>query len=148
MAQRNRAARRIPGNPVASVLRQVLYESRRTTRRGRSTVTGTGGSDGSDGSSGDTGAVGPPGPPGPPGPAGPTEILARARVTIGAGGQVVWNYGGPLPSVPFVFTTPVSGSAIFTSVSTVTATSAIILAFVQSGAAAPSGTLVNVVAVA
>ncbi|MER6686247.1 hypothetical protein [Streptomyces olivaceoviridis] len=99
------AARLIPDNPMAGVLREAQRAARQPGPRGRQ---------------GDQGEPGPPGPPGPPGepgpagapgvqgPAGPRgEPPAATVVSTSADGRATWVYARPFTQPPVVTATAV-----------------------------------------
>lgn len=118
MAQRGQ---RVPGNALASKLRDVELK----TRPGRSR-----------GSAGATGATGPQGPQGPQGPALATQIL-----TTGAGGVATWTFPQPLTAPPVVSATPVAAVPVIVTVTAVSATSVTVTAWTLAGAVRPATTV-------
>lgn len=101
MAVRGSAVRRVPGNPLGGLLRDVQRQSRVAQRPK-------------------------PGPPDPPGPvvvhvpAPPTTAVgagggtAAAVVVTDADGRAVWAYPTPYPGVPVVGALPVAATAPLT----------------------------------
>lgn len=107
MATRGSAARRLPGNPMGGVLRDVSRQARTASRTpGPRGAQGPAGAPGEQGPAGPAGPEGPPGQPGPAGPQGergpagpPGAPPAAAVVTTGSDGRAVWEFPRPF-SVP------------------------------------------------
>lgn len=104
MARRTSAKLSVPGNPLAGVLRQVVLQSRSTTRRsvsvpGSAGPAGPAGATGAAGATGPAGAAGPPGPAGAAGPAG-AGAVATAKLVSNATGDITWTYPAPFATVP------------------------------------------------
>lgn len=121
MASRSSPRHRVPGNPLAGVLRATAQQSRSTTRRAAK---------GAAGPAGATGATGPPGEAGPTGATGAAGATgpgatAVAVLTTGATGLATWTFPEPLPNAPVVTATVVASSTTcIVSLVSVTATAA------------------------
>ncbi|MBT3161527.1 hypothetical protein HTV80_00160 [Streptomyces sp. Vc74B-19] len=114
MATRGSAARRLPGNPMGGVLREVSRQARAASRTpGRRGEQGPRGEQGSPGDPGPAGEQGVPGPPGDPGPRGergpageqgppgePGRPPAAAIVSTGTDGRATWTYPQPFTDPP------------------------------------------------
>ncbi|MFC4060263.1 hypothetical protein ACFOWE_18315 [Planomonospora corallina] len=90
MASRGSAARRLPGNPVGGMLRELNRRARQSAKAGPR---------------GHEGPEGPPGPPGPPGAAG--RPLAAAVAVTGGDGRAEWVFTDPLAAPPVIAALPV-----------------------------------------
>lgn len=100
MAARSSAVRRLPGNPMGGVLREIGRASRKATRMpGPRGEQGTPGPPGGQGPPGDRGPVGEQGPPGERGPAG---APAAAMVVTSADGRAAWVYELPFVRPPVI----------------------------------------------
>lgn len=99
MALRGGPTRRLPGNPLAGVLRDMERQSRRTTRStGRRPAQQAAPEAGE-------GRRGPRGPAGPAGQPGPPSTAATVAVT-GDDGRVRWEFPAPYPAAPVLGALP------------------------------------------
>ncbi|MGO4418081.1 hypothetical protein AB4Z54_04775 [Streptomyces sp. MCAF7] len=100
MALRGGPARRMPGNPLGGMLRDLDRRTRTTTRR-------TGRRPAEDGptapGTGPRGERGPTGPPGPPG----ASTTAATVTTTGEDGRARWDYPEPYATPPILAALPV-----------------------------------------
>lgn len=92
MASRGSAGRRMQGNPLGGILRDLDRRSRVTTRGAARR---------------DPGAPvkvvqGPPGPPGKTGPPGPGAVVSGAVVVTGDDGRARWDFPSPYATAPVV----------------------------------------------
>lgn len=100
MASRGSAARRIPGSPLAGIVRDLNRRTRQASR-----------TPGRPGPAGEQGAPGPAGPHGPAGPAGPavrTGGVAAGVVVTGRDGRATWHLPAGTAAPPVVTAVPVS----------------------------------------
>jgi hypothetical protein len=110
MATRNSARYRVPGSPLAGVLRQAAQQTRSTTRRAVA-VAGPPGADG---------VAGPPGGPGPAGQRGATGVAGTAGAgvawfgdaTANASGVAILTFDPPLDAPPIVTATHVASATV------------------------------------
>lgn len=151
MATRGNAAWRVPGDPMAGVLREAARRTRQAT-----------GQTGPRGPKGDPGADGAPGPPGERGEQGEAGApapgnLQGARLTTDADGRVTWTFPSAYSAVPVVTASAVGSVAVFTHVESVSATAVTVRAWRndltrflcgEPLAAVGAGTVVNVMAMA
>jgi hypothetical protein len=128
MANRTSARYKVPGSPLAGVLRQQVQQTRSTTRRGVSVpgpqgAQGTPGPPGEDGLPGGPGPAGPPGPQGNPGPEGaqgppgppgaPGSVAQVVSLTTSADGTIRWTFPVPYTgNPPIVVATPLAETSI------------------------------------
>lgn len=115
MANRNSPQRRIPGNPLAGIVRAQAQQARSTTRRapGQTGAAGATGEPGPAGPAGPQGADGVPGLQGATGPAGPRgvgAVAASSALRSDAAGNVSWVYGVPLTATPVINATVVAST--------------------------------------
>jgi len=121
MASRGAANRRLPGNPMGGVLRDLGRQSRTTSRK-----------PGRVGAQGEQGPPGIPGPPGEPGQQGPPGAPpAAAIVTTGADGRATWAFLRPFTAPPVISalavdTTPGDDRTVTVALEQVTATHAVV----------------------
>lgn len=100
--------RRVPGNPLASKLRDMELRTRPGTMRGpqgQQGATGPAGPRGADGADGATGATGPAGPAG-------AGAKGWTKVTTDSSGVATWTFGWLPLGVPQIVATPQSTGAV------------------------------------
>lgn len=127
MAVRNTAARRIPGDPLAGVLRQTARLARRSTRS--------------------TPVAGPPGPPGDPGPPGPAApgLTATAVATLMTDDEGVATWAFPaMDGAAYIVATATGDVPLVVTAQQVDATFATLYVWDMDGFPAPGVTLVAV----
>jgi len=100
MALRGSPTRRIPGNPLGGILRDVDRRSRSTTRRAGRRPAADAAAPPSPGPRGERGPAGPPGPPGP-------ATTAATVATTGDDGRARWTFPAPYPAPPVLTALPV-----------------------------------------
>jgi hypothetical protein len=107
MARRISAKHRVPGNPLAGVLRQQAQQARAVSRRSAPAP----------GPQGEAGEAGPRGEPGAPG-VGATAVVV---LTSDAAGLVAWTFPERLATPPVVTAVPVAAEgAVLVAVAAVT----------------------------
>ncbi|MDQ0962067.1 hypothetical protein QFZ66_005945 [Streptomyces sp. B4I13] len=111
MAVRGSAARRVPGNAMGGVLRDLKRsartQSRTPGRQGEQGPPGGAGERGEQGPPGERGEAGPPGEQGPPGAAGergeqgpPGPAPLADVVVTGSDGRATWTFPAPFAAPP------------------------------------------------
>lgn len=121
--------RRIPGNPLAGVLRATARAARSTTRRSVAIP----------------GPEGPQGEPGPTGPAAPgVAAHATAVLETDSEGVAAWTYP-ETADVPVIIATTAGFLPVLVTVAEVTETGAVLVAWTLGGERAPD-VLLHVVA--
>lgn len=106
--------RRVPGNPLASKLRDIELRSR-PNRIGPAGATGAAGPPGPPGRNGEDGATGATGPAGPPGQDG-DGIKGRTTVTTGADGTATWTFGFVNLSTPQIMAVAQSSGPVIVTI--------------------------------
>lgn len=124
MAVRRSATRRIPGNPLAGILRQTARNARSTTRRAVAVP----------GPQGEQGLQGDPGPPGDGGTA------VAAILTTDADGVAAWTFP-EMPDAPVVTAVAAALAPVVITVAAVGSTYADLMAWTLDGSPAPYVTL-------
>ena len=118
--------RRVPGNPLASKLRDLELRARPGRRTGPQGQAGAVGPAGPPGETGDAGA------PGPAGPAG-DGVKGWASVTTGSAGTATWTFPWlPTGSVT-VLATPQSADAVIVTVTSLSLLQVQVAAWTVSG---------------
>ena len=132
MANRVSPGRRIPGNPLAGIVRAQTQQARSTTRRapgqpGATGATGPAGPQGVPGPTGAEGQAGPAGPKGATGAKGVGAVAATSALRSDAAGNVSWVYGVPLTATPVINATVVASTYPYSvTIVSATATSAVL----------------------
>lgn len=105
MATRGSPARRIPGNPLGSLLRVAAQQARSTTRRS-------------------VAVPGPPGAEGVAGPEGQQGVGAAVFTTLvtDAGGSVTWTFSTPLAATPVIAAVAAATAGVVVTVAAVSPT--------------------------
>lgn len=136
MAMRGSPMRRVVGNPLGGVLRDLDRRSRPTTRRRGPCEE----------EPPPVVLEGPRGSEGPPGPPGPARYLAAAVVATGGDGRARWTYPTPF-SAPPALTALSSGSGpTVPVVEEITATYAVVRVWTLAGSPTSAGLRVHLTA--
>jgi collagen triple helix repeat protein len=119
MAKRTSAKHRVPGSPLAGVLRAQAQQTRSTTRRAVSVAgpAGASGVAGPAGPPGDTGPAGPPGETGAMGPSGPRgvgAVAATQALRADEDGLVTWVFPVPVSATAVISALPVASTYPYT----------------------------------
>ena len=129
MAVRNTAARRIPGDPLAGVLRQTARMARRPSKRATPVP----------GPQGEQGEAGPAGPPGAP--AEGYVASAVATLVTDASGVATWTFP-EMEGEPSIVATAVGVAPVIVTSRQVDATTATLHAWNLDGSPAPATAIV------
>lgn len=135
MAMRGGAMRRMPGNPLGGMLRDLDRRARTTTRSaGRRAPAG-------DPPAGEAGPQGERGPAGPPG-----RSTAAAIATTGDDGRARWTFPAPYDVPPVLAALPAGQTPLVPAVEEVTAAHAVVRLWTLTGSSAGAGVHVHLMA--
>lgn len=123
--------RRVPGNPLASRLRDIELRSR-PSKIGPAGATGATGPAGPPGRPGEDGATGATGPAGPAGADG-EGIKGSTTVTTGTGGTATWTFPFVNLSTPKVIAQPQAAGPVIVTITALTLFQVQITAWTVSG---------------